>query len=131
MEVMWIECSSCNVTLYVCSRTVHCGERRLWVEEGKELRLDCGLAWHELAHGTKSYWFYRLRGHTEGPPQPEEQLQAESSEPVLVQKGVTAAAGGRYRCEMRDARGDVASELFFDVVALTPLCVLSPRSCLQ
>ncbi|XP_067170396.1 izumo sperm-egg fusion protein 1 [Apteryx mantelli] len=59
MEQVWIDCWSCNTSLFSCMRGLLCGERRLSVAEDEDLILDCGLAWHRAAHGTKTYIFYR------------------------------------------------------------------------
>ncbi|NXY27242.1 IZUM1 protein, partial [Atrichornis clamosus] len=73
MEVIWIECIFCNLTHFACNRGVDCGEKKLWVEEGQDLVLDCALPWHGGSHGAKTYSFYRVtdgpfpRFHREGP----------------------------------------------------------------
>ncbi|XP_030366610.1 izumo sperm-egg fusion protein 1 isoform X2 [Strigops habroptila] len=118
MEVVWIECVSCNITLFACNRGVQCGERSLRVVEGDELLLDCGLSWHRASHGTKSYRFYRVPGPGAAAP-PAEQLLSSGPDPLLLRKEAAAAAAGRYRCEMRNPRGELGSELRFNVT-VTP-----------
>ncbi|XP_005534145.1 PREDICTED: izumo sperm-egg fusion protein 1 [Pseudopodoces humilis] len=138
MEVLWIECIFCNLTHFACNRGMDCGERQLWVEEGQDLVLDCALPWHGASHGAKTYSFYRGPASSGGGPEPHrrppqtrgaaaeepprpppaERLLRSGPDPVLVWKEAAAAAGGRYRCQMRGPGGQVGSELLFNVTVL-------------
>ncbi|XP_025063567.1 izumo sperm-egg fusion protein 1 isoform X1 [Alligator sinensis] len=102
------DCKTCKTDIHTCSKDVHCGDRKLEVEEDEDLILDCALTWHHVSYGIKNYIFYRVWGHTE-------QHIVSGPDPFLVRKEVTVNDSGSYRCEMRDAKNMLCSQMQFQV----------------
>ncbi|XP_068785299.1 izumo sperm-egg fusion protein 1 [Struthio camelus] len=67
MEQVWIDCESCNASLFACARGLLCGERRLSVAADEDP--DPGLR-PGLAPGRPRHQDLRLLPGAAGPPPP-------------------------------------------------------------
>nr|XP_040134992.1 izumo sperm-egg fusion protein 1-like isoform X3 [Ictidomys tridecemlineatus] len=58
-RLLW--CPDCNLGVYICWKSLDCGQRLVKIHEKENLTLNCLFEWHPLSVGLTDYQFYRVR----------------------------------------------------------------------
>ncbi|XP_071461296.1 izumo sperm-egg fusion protein 1-like isoform X2 [Marmota flaviventris] len=109
-RLLW--CPDCNLGVYICWKSLDCGQRLVKIHEKENLTLNCLFEWHPLSVGLTDYQFYRI---TEDGS---EKLLYKGKNPMLTIPSVNPDNSGSYRCELGSVSSGPATIIHFLVTVL-------------
>ncbi|XP_077887844.1 uncharacterized protein LOC110599254 isoform X3 [Ictidomys tridecemlineatus] len=109
-RLLW--CPDCNLGVYICWKSLDCGQRLVKIHEKENLTLNCLFEWHPLSVGLTDYQFYRISEDGS------EKLLYKGKNPMLTILSVNPDNSGSYRCELGSVSSGPATIIHYLITVL-------------
>ncbi|XP_047384088.1 izumo sperm-egg fusion protein 1-like isoform X8 [Sciurus carolinensis] len=106
-RMLW--CPECNSGIYLCWKSLDCGDRIINIRERRNLTLNCLYKWHSVSEQLTDYQFFR-DWEDSG-----ESLLYKGKNPILIIPSVTSDDTGLYRCELGTERSGPSTIIRYHV----------------